>query len=283
MSRDLVTCYCHGDCRQFQHQPCEFYQPDDHTCRLLCEGELNRILEQGRCAPYEILKRAVAKHLDKYRDVVDPSDNLDALTFEIAVRLRPQRLTQGFELYVLQGYINRAAYCGVIEMLQREHPFTKRVCGACRYLSLTRPPLCQRVMLVNNTAGEYPNPYYDQPRNLTDRACQDGFDALETTSLEDIAERPHVSATSMPDDSKLLLDDMFTLLSRRPAQQTDPRLKRRYERQYVIFCRFLDLLNEGYLHQEAMDVIAAESGVSLKTIQREITDIREFFRQEGVP
>jgi hypothetical protein len=182
----------------------------------------------------------------------------------------------------LQGYINRAAYCGVIEMLQREHPFTKRVCGACHYLSQTRPPLCQRPTITLNTTGEQPNPYYDQPRNLTDRACQEGFGAFETTSLENIPETPSVSAISMPDGSGLLLDDMLTLLANRPAHQTDPRLKKRYERQYVIFCRFLVLLNEGYLHQEAMDVIASESGVSLKTIQREITDIREFFQQEGV-
>jgi hypothetical protein len=93
---------------------------------------------------------------------------------------------------------------------------------------------------------------------------------------------PAALITGAEPTTRFLLDDMLTLLSRRPATADDPRLKRRYARQYLLFGRLLDLLQQGFIQSEALDSLAETLSVSTKTIQREITDMREFFQREGV-
>ena len=103
--------------------------------RLLRDGDLAEVFAKGRCAPAEMLKRAIAKHLEKYRDLVDPAEYLESMAFELAARIKPKRLRQGYNLYVLKGDLNKTVYCSAIEMLRREEPMVKRQCGYCKYIS----------------------------------------------------------------------------------------------------------------------------------------------------
>jgi hypothetical protein len=282
LAKDLVQVFCKGEGTRFGGIWCEFYQRDSGECRLLKDFELQEIFEKGRCTPSEILQRALAKHLEKYRDRLDPAEHIESMAFEIAVRLSLKRLTQGYELYVLQGYINRTVYCSVIQMLRREDPLVKRQCGSCKHLSRSRPSICQRQTIPDSRHGKQPHPYYGTPRNLTDRACKEGFDTFETASIEASPEIHQPLIAAEPDMTGILLADMLALLSKRRANAEDSRAKKHYERQYLVFCQLLDLLKQGHSQKEAIGVIAVTLGVSVKTIQRELSAIKEFFTHEGV-
>lgn len=282
MARDLLTVFCRGEGRRFGGQVCEFLDAPTGQCRLLRDHALNAVFEQGRCAPFEMVTRALAKHLDKYRDVLEPGEHRDAMAFEIAVRLTEKRLNKGFQIYVLQGYINRTVYCSVIEFLRREDPLVKKQCGNCRHLSLARPYICQRVTVITPAHGEEDNRWYDSPRNITDRACQYGFETVETFSADAAPAYSAPVRTTEMNTSGLLLNDMVALLARRAGELDPGRAKRRADRQYVVFAQLLERCGQGETHQEAVSAIADDLAVSVKTIQREISEIRTFFEREGV-
>lgn len=282
MAHDLMNVFCKGEGRRFGGAVCPYFEADTGECRLLRDDDLREVFEKGRCTPFEMVKRALSKHLEKYRDVVHPAEHLDAMAFEVAVRLTSKRLKQGFQIYVLQGYINRTVYCSVIEMLRREDPLVKRQCGTCRHLSRSRPSRCQRPTIMSPGEGEQDNPLYDTPRNQTDRACKHGFEPVESISLED---SPAISASlqaAEADTSEILLVDMIKLLAKRASEAVRGRARKRADRQYLVFCQLAERCKDGETHQDAVRGIAEDFGVSVKTIQREISELKAFFTQEGV-
>ena len=263
MARDLIIVFCEGEGRRFGGMVCKHFNAETNECRLLREHELNIVFEKGRCVPSDMVKRALSKHLEKYRDVLDPSEHLEAMAFEIASRLTVKRLKQGFQIYVLQGYINRTVYCSVIELLRKEEPLVKRQCGNCRHLSHSRPYCCQRPTVTTPADGERDNELYDTPRNITDRACRYGFEPVETTSLDASPGLSDSTHTTELDTSGILLADMIALLARRAADIDDNRAKKRADRQYLVFCQLLERCKQGHTHQEAVKAIADIIGVSV--------------------
>lgn len=282
MARNLVGYFCQGEGKRFGGTRCNYLTHATSECTLLKEFELHEVFERGRCEPIEMLRRAIQKHLEKYRDVVDPGEYIESMAFEISVRLKSKRLTQGYKIYVLKGYINKAVYCSVIEMLQREHPLVKRQCGHCKYLSQSRPYSCQRATIITSEEGEVANPHYGSERKLTERACKKGFEPIETSSIEVSPDVPQPLIASEIDSTGILLADMTKMLAEGVERSQDQKTKKQNERRYIVFCQLIDLLMKGSSRQEAVKTIASTLDVSVKTINRELLEIREFFKQEGV-
>jgi hypothetical protein len=282
MARDVMNVFCKGEGRRFGGTVCQYFEADTGECRLLRDDELKGIFEEGRCTPFEMVKRALSRHLEKYRDVINPIEHLDAMAFEVAFRLTSKRLKQGFQIYVLQGYINRTVYCSVIEMLRREDPLVKRQCGTCKQLSPSRPHVCQRTSLISPTEGELDNPFYETRRNQTDKACKYGFEPMETTSLDASPGLSSSLQSAQLDISQILISDMIRVLAQRASEAEGKRARKRAERQYVVFCQLVERCKRGESHQEAVKAIAGDLGVSIKTIQRETSEVKSFFVQAGV-
>jgi hypothetical protein len=282
MTRNLVGYFCQGEGKRFGGIRCDYFIHATSECTLLKEFELYEVFEKGRCEPFEMLKRALEKHLEKYRDIVDPGEHIEPMAFEILERLKSKRLTQGHKIYVLKGYINKAVYCSVIEMLQREEPLVKRQCGSCRYLSQSKPHICQRATIFTSEKGEVANPYYESKRKLTERACKKGFEPVETTSIDASPDIPQSLIASEVDYTGILLADMTRLLAEGVERSEDQKTKRQEERRYIVFCQLIDLLMKGISQKEALKIIAATLDVSVKTINRELLEIRKFFKRESV-
>ena len=88
MARNLVGYFCKGEGKRFGGTLCGYFTHVTTECTLLKEFELHEVFEKGRCEPFEMLRRAIQKHLEKYRDVVDPGEYIESMAFEISERLK---------------------------------------------------------------------------------------------------------------------------------------------------------------------------------------------------
>jgi hypothetical protein len=75
---------------------------------------------------------------------------------------------------------------------------------------------------------------------------------------------------------------MTKILAEGVEYPKDPKTRKHFERQYIVFCKLIDLLKNGIPRKKAVKTIAVTLGVSVKTINRELLEIREFFKRKGV-
>lgn len=280
---DLVALFCKGEGERFRRL-CKHYDTDADECRLLRGKPMKHVFEKGRCEPYEMLKRAVTLNLYEYTDRIDPKDHIEPTTFLTSVRIKEKSLTYP-KLPVLKAYINRAAYNDVIELLITEGALWPRNCGVCVYLSWPKKPhLCQRAYITVD-GEKVGNLHYKEKRNPSDTACKEGFQKPLIRPLpskdeddEDEGWEPGPSAESEEEEVIIILT-MKKALSERADSATNENMRRKYERQYVVFCRFVQLAQEGYSSKDALKQIAEDLEVSLRTVERGMDDIWEFFKQ----
>lgn len=272
-STDLIAVFCQGCDPRFQRRCCEFYQQLLRECHLLKEFILQAIFEKGRCLPEKLLKTAIAVNLSEYAELVRVEDYLDALAFESAERLKPTRLQQGFNLAVLKGYINVAAYRSVRETLEKDGVLQKRICGHCLYLSPSKPTICQRETITTG-AGDAPHEFFEQKRFPSDRACKHGFEPLTFESTE--GKEPFEVETNA---QRLLLVAKY-LQDRIAQAQGDA--KKRCDRQYLVFCRLVHWLGQTSAWDDEKAQLAATIGVSIKTIDRDIQELVEILEEQDV-
>jgi len=136
---------------------------------------------------------------------------------------RDMNLKRGYTLPNLIGYIRKAARNEVLSIFGKEK-LTRKTCGKCVFLSLPKPRICQRreiVLMQDGKESHESNPYYNQKRGASDRACKNGFKAFEPdVSLPDEA------ADETNDEAekifhKLEVGDMDRLLSGRYAKKQE--------------------------------------------------------------
>ena len=122
MAEDLMDAFCKGPSAHFD-APCEYFNLATGACQLLQDYEMRAVFAQGRCAPDEMVAAAVKGNLLDYADVIDPADYLNALPFEIGARIKRQRLKEGVTIYFLKGYVNRAVYRNITDLLAKDGAF----------------------------------------------------------------------------------------------------------------------------------------------------------------
>lgn len=273
MFSDLIAAFCQGDDPRFRRRLCEFYQQIGRECHLLKECILQAIFDKGRCLPEKLLRTAIAVNLSEYAELVRVDEYLDALTFESAERLKPTRLQQGFNLAVLKGYINVAAYRNVRETLEKDGVLQKRICGHCLYLSPYKPTICQRETITTGE-GDTPHELFEQPRFPSDRACKHGFEPLTFESTE--GKEPFEVET---DPQRVMVVAKF--LQDRIAQ-SHGETKKRCDRQYLVFCHLVHWLGKTTAWDDEKAALAAMLGVSLKTVDRDIQELVDVLEEHDV-
>jgi hypothetical protein len=182
---DLIRSICGGAGNRFKGSRCHYYEPSTGDCSLLKEGKMDTLFEKNpRCNPKRMLEAAVSKNYRRYKDSINPADYITATVFTLFGRLKEKRLTRGYNLAVLHGYINQAAYNEVQKTLQDENLLLKRLCGNCVFLSHARPPICTQKEYRDRLTGRLTaNPHYGKVRVPSKDFCMEGFKPLSVFSM----------------------------------------------------------------------------------------------------
>ncbi len=242
---------------------------------LLIGRKLKDIFEKGRCDPSMMVKDAVKRNLYDYRDKIKPAEHIEPMAFEISERIKEQCLRCP-KLPVLKEYINRTAYTEVIRMLIKEGELLKGECGNCVHLSKVKPYICQGEY-IRMKGEETKNSEYGKKKNPSSRSCKEGFQPFE--SVEDF-EDIEITDDDGVEEYISIIELMEKFLIKRIENETNRNIKRKYERQYMMFCRFVTLIQEDSSEKEALKKISKNLGVSLKTIARDFAEVREFLETE---
>ena len=276
MENDLIALFCKGDGKRFRGERCEHYEIFTGECRLLRDRKMKDVFEKGRCEPCIMVECAVKRKLYKYRDKVNPEEYTDGTVWEICEIIKKHTLRIP-KLPVLIGYINKTAYTEVIRMLINMCVLMRGICDSCVHLSLSKVHVCTRTYLLVD-GKEIENTLHGKKRNPSDEACEDGFEPYDFKSLDidDIAS----PAETDTEEEFLIIESMIKLLSLRADKAKDKKTRKKYERQYVVFCRFVKLVREGHSEQKALKIIAEKLGVSVKTVERDMEEARELLRKK---
>ena len=292
---DLVRLFCAGAGNRFDGAVCEYYVRLTGECNLLKQEKMETIFIKGRCNPYNILKSAVKKNLMKYKHLIDVQEYIPSIVFILSNRLKDIRLKKGHNLAVLIGYINKASYTEVILFLQNEGLLEKKMCGSCIFLSELKPYICRRenIEVINNGVAQLKdNPFYLKERKKTDK-CQEGFQSHTFLSINGdkdhdstdnyklpITEKFEDFSTFEKSDNRIEIEELKEILKKRAINTKHKNTKKIYKRQHNVFVNLYHYISEGYSIRKAIQLIATKIGKNVKTIERDIDDIRTFLNKE---
>ncbi|MDM8524954.1 hypothetical protein QUF80_16410 [Desulfococcaceae bacterium HSG8] len=274
MKNDLIALFCKGEGKRFRGERCEHYEIFTDECRLLRDRKMKDVFEKGRCEPCVMVERAVKWNFYRYKDRVNPEEYTEVWEICEAIKKHTLHIPK---LPVLIGYINRSVYTEAIRILIEIGILVRGICDNCVHLSLSKVYVCTRAYVLVD-GKEIENPLYDKKRNPSDKACKDGFEPYDFKSLDtDDIDPP---AVTDPGEEFLIIESMKKLLVLRTDRAKDETTKKIYERQYVIFCRFVNLVREGHSDKKALKAIAKKLGVSVKTVERDMEEVRKFLKKE---
>ena len=292
---DLVRTVCAGAGDRFGGVVCEHYDRLTGDCDLLKQSKIEQIFDKGRCHPRRIMTSAVKRNLSKYKDLIHVQDYLSSIVFTLWNRLKDIRFKKGHSLPVLIGYINRASYTEVILSLQSEGLLTRKMCGFCVFLSELEPYVCKRetVSVTNDGVTQLKeNPFYLKERKTTDK-CQEGFQPYTLLSIEEdkndnsantynspLPETLRDAGTVAKSEDTIEIEELKDLLKKRAASTKHANTKKIYKRQHNVFITLYHYLSEGYSIPKAMQLIATKIGKNVKTIERDLDEIRAFLSRE---
>jgi len=294
---DLVRSFCAGVGHRFGGAICKYYVRLTAECDLLKKAKMETIFEKGRCNPYNILKSAVKRNLIKYNDLIDVKEHISPIIFMLLNRLKDIRLKKEHKLPVLIGYIKKASYTEVILFLQREGLLPKKMCGSCIFLSELKPYICLRknIDVRNNGVTELKdNPFYQKKRSRTDK-CQEGFKSRIFDSVNEYidcdSKDSHKPITpeklrnnGVLDESlnRIEIEDINQILIKRVIDTKHKNTKKIYKRQHDVFINLNNYISEGYSIRNTIQLIAKKIRKNVKTIERDINDIRVFLNKENI-
>lgn len=292
MKIDLVERYCRGAGGRFGGERCPDLFVLTGECRLLKDYELRESFEKGRCQPEDMLRKIISWKLHKYNRQfngkvfealsVSPgnvrkaiANYIDSLTFEAATRMKSKRLRSGSTLPILREYIKITAYRIVIDALKEAQILSEKRCRDCRHLSPSTPYFCRRETRTAK-GGKEKNPLYKKPRRLSDRAeCHGGYEPIEMVPLEKSRQRFQQATDTL---QKVFIEKfLHDRAAKAPAGK-----KNSYERQYVLFVKFRQLVEQNALPSSWKQDFAKLFGVSVRAIERDLKQISEYLGEHGV-
>jgi len=267
----LIHSVC-GGATHFGGVSCTHYDFSAGECILLRERKMDDFWENGRCTPFDMLYRAVATYSDRFKDKYDylPLDDKEDIDFcSIVERLRNYGLRRDFNLAGWSRYMNKAVYREIRGILVRRGLIPdEAICGTCKHLASSSPCICQKTGTFREKSDMICE-FYEWPVRIFVP-----FDAGYTDySKEDW--------TGGADDIMIMkekMNRMKNMLANRALKMRSGSQKRKiYERQYEVFANSANLLSEGVPGRRLRTTLAKKSGVHVKTIRRDMRDIREFF------
>lgn len=292
---DLIESVCGGAGKEYSG-PCIYYEKTTH-CLLLKTGRIIEIWKNSRCISYQILNAAIRKKLSQckknYPWLIIDDDFAEDIDFEkiinsIAKAVSKKPLNPP-NLAVWTKYLRRTASNYVYNHLVPQYQ-----CGFCRYLSASG--ICESKAFVIAEKSEE-NPYYGEKRNKTDKSCN-GYspgipeflsgdekqdDENESAFEKYIAESYGCVADQNDIESSVIQKDIHykRLLLLKERAEKENKIKKRmvFMRQYSIYKRLYCLLEEGHTVKEAKRLLITEYKISRNMLNRDLTEIREYFEK----
>ena len=287
MDNDWIKKFCEGKGKRFGGKQCPSYEQSTRECSLLRQARFRDVFEKGHCQP-EIIKIIVQGILKGYKDLVNPKEYVDSVTFEVqhAILSKEKPLEKGAALPVLMGYISTTARRKIHKILKKEGHLPKYPCRNCVYLSSAKSHTCQREILITSK-GEIKNPYYEKkmrsPRSSKKNPLKDGeFEAPEKCDgfvPPQVTEFPEeIQSGHIP--QVLEIDIISENLSKRANQAESRRKMFEYKRQELVFYEFIRYLQQtGQVPSKRWRIqIARKFGVSEKAIERDLNDLTEYIK-----
>ena len=283
---DLVRKYCGGVGERFAGVVCEFYIQLTGLCKLLEVEKIKIIFLKGRCKPHDHIVKAVQRFLKKYKEMIG-SDNLESYTntisFQVFDRIKESKLDKGFNFPTLYGYIRKSAYNEVNQQLINEKLLVRRQCGNCAYLSAIKPYKCQCVGDLDNGTQ---NEHYEFERKKIDKAC-DFFVKKEIEVIYDQKDDPSKNLDNIGNEDPLIevngkfdYFDLLKLMKNRIDDSKSETKKKALKRHYIVITSLYHYLSYGYDIVKAKEAIAKKIKMNVKTIDRDLKEIRESFKNE---
>jgi uncharacterized protein YoaH (UPF0181 family) len=146
--------------------------------------------------------------------------------------------------------------------------------------------------MENGGKGLKPNPLYLKVRKKTDK-CQEGYQPHafisinrdEDNGVEDnyqsgISEKLTDFSGIEKSTNRMEIEKIGEILIKRATDTKHMNTKKIYKRQHNVFINLYHCLSEGYSVGEAIQLIARKIGKNVKTIERDINDIRTFLTKE---
>ena len=81
-------------------------------------------------------------------------------------------------------------------------------------------------------------------------------------------------------DDRLEIEEIGKILKKRATEAKHSNTKKIYKRQHNVFINLYHYISEGYSIRKAIQLIAIKIGKNVKTIERDIYDIRAFLSKE---
>ena len=83
-------------------------------------------------------------------------------------------------------------------------------------------------------------------------------------------------------EDRLEIEEIGEILKKRVTDAKHSNTKKIYKRQHNVFISLYHYISEGYSVRKAIELIAIKIGKNVKTIERDINDIRTFLTKELV-
>jgi len=153
---------------------------------------MTELLELGRCLSLQVVLRKIDEIYERHfrpdviyhasasgKDSRANSKNLNGysecedIDVENIVKRVLSAGLQSHALNDLYGYLNKTIRNQIVEVLRRRGiAFRKGKCGTCRYLSESRPKICQlEGSISNESSSEIPNRFFGKERKWDDPSC----------------------------------------------------------------------------------------------------------------
>lgn len=280
---DMIRSVC-GKHKYFKGVSCRYYDLSDAQCLLLREKKMEEFWEKCRCKLFETLYNATTVCLinfkKKYKRLnIDDKEDID---FEsIIKRLKTYGLKTGFTLHDWLKYMNKTVYQEIRGILVARGLIPRGIrCGTCRHLPKGNPYICPKNGETRKKADDVCDDYTQDINSFISIDIEENDDNPQAHRLMyEISTVRNENITCLPEEKDRLSDMKKILKNRAGEAKPGSKLLEKYERQYEVFINLLNLLSENIPLANAMKLIAKNYGINVKTIRRDIEEIREFLKK----
>jgi hypothetical protein len=262
---ELTRLICMGLGRRFEETACEHFSRGTGECALLNGGRMTDLVENSRCT-WEMMEHALLR-FEKKRICDDGADiRFDDLfrRFKLA-DIHDSRPTGWFR------YVERAVMRACLEILRKRGAFRRESCGNCEHFTQSYPHVCVQSGIPKRKTDERCEHYSPVARGpVQDRSGS----APEFKNRQDADPWDSVNA--------IIDADALNRELRKRATSSKPQSKERerHQRQYEVFVHLLHSFRAGLSQDEALARTQEQSGMSRKTLLRDMDDIRQFFAEK---
>ncbi|GEM_PF-5152212 len=291
MKKNLIRSVCGGENRRFRGLFCEYYERSTSRCMLLRERKMGEFWEKCRASCFNMLYEAAKRYLRNFRQTYpnSPIDETEDIDFgRLIRRLQDTGLKQGFDLEAWRGYMNKSVYREIRTILRERGLIPWQIrCGTCRFMPEKMPFICPKTGTVRGRTEEVCKDYAQSVHNIIYIDADLGVGSREENRL--MAEIGEQQGISTPEtllekkEEEQRLPLIRKILTAR-IKETQPNTKSRqiYERQYEIFVNLLNLFSKDIHIEKALKILADKYGVTVRTVQRDLEEIREFSEKNVV-